>query len=254
MSWLYLPAQVEDCSLPNTCSDGKPSATSKTQPIQSGCSRPGSKTATSTTLQSGATSEPSTEHPGVDAWISSLLASRASPGQQEASTKDKSIPATSGPTPFALLEKSSPRGYYWRTLQSCFIALTNTTDHPTSPASPHSWPPAGTWDNGAAYPLPPLDSNTNGNGCGLLPTPVTRDGASFYVTTYHTALRIMHRKGSTSRQLHWSQYGTVFHDLKKGWANPRFSELMMGWPTGWTDLQPLARARFRQWLQQLGES
>jgi DNA (cytosine-5)-methyltransferase 1 len=29
---------------------------------------------------------------------------------------------------------------------------------------------------------------------------------------------------------------------------PAFVEWMMGWPLGWTDLKPLAMAKFRQWL------
>ena len=113
-----------------------------------------------------------------------------------------------------------------------------------------TWPSWGMWDAGAAYPLVPLDSTTNGDGCGLLPTPVARDGRSFYVTTKETALRVMKRK--PLRQLHWMQFGIVYHDLKKGWANPRFSELMMGWPIGWTDLTPLAMDKFLAWLEEFG--
>lgn len=252
MSWLYLPEQVADYSQPSTFSAGEQSATSKTQSTQSKYSKPGSKTGCSMTLPSGVTLEHSTGDPGVDAWILSLRDSRASPGPQEESIEGKTTLKTYGPTPFALLHKFTPHGFYWRTLQNCFTTLTNTTDHPMWNRSSQTWPATGMWGDGAAYPLPLLDSSTNGNGCGLLPTPVAGDGPSFYVTTYKTALRIMRRKGSTSRQLHWSQYGTVFHGLKKGWANPRFSELMMGWPIGWTDLQPLEKDRFQQWLQQFG--
>jgi hypothetical protein len=108
------------------------------------------------------------------------------------------------------------------------------------------------WDAGAAYRQPTLALSTNGNGCGLLPTPVAKDGASFYVGTLATAQRVWKKTGSSGRQLHWMQYGLVSHALKKGWANPRFSELLMGWPIGWTDLQPLERARFQQWQRSLG--
>jgi hypothetical protein len=108
------------------------------------------------------------------------------------------------------------------------------------------------WDAGAAYRLPTSVSSTNGDGCGLLPTPVAKDGASFYVGTLATAQRVFIKTGSSGRQLHWMQYGIVYHALKKGWANPRFSELLMGLPIGWTDLQPLERRKFRQWLQSPG--
>lgn len=37
-----------------------------------------------------------------------------------------------------------------------------------------------------------------------------------------------------------------------GQLNPTWVEWLMGWPLGWTDLQPLATDRFRSWLQQHG--
>jgi hypothetical protein len=36
--------------------------------------------------------------------------------------------------------------------------------------------------------------------------------------------------------------------------NPEFSEWLMGWPMGWTALEPLAMDRFRQWLNWHGIS
>ncbi len=253
MSWLYLPEQGGGCSPHSTYSDGKPSATSRTETTQCWCSRQGSGMGCSTMRQSGVTLELSTGDRGVEWWIALLLASRASPGPQEEKGKGNTTPATSGLTRFALLERSGQAGFSWKTLQDCFKFPTNGNALLTSSKSAETWPSWGTWDAGAAYRQRPLDTTTNGNGCGLLPTPVTRDGASFYVTTYQTALRIMRKTGSSSRQLHWMQYGVISHGLKKGWANPRFSELMMDWPIGWTDLQPLGRGRFQEWLQQHGD-
>lgn len=252
MSWLYLPEWGEACLQPSGCLGGEPFATSKITPTVSKCSRLESEMVCSTMLPSGVMCERSMGGPGVDAWTSSLRASRASRGPQEGKGQGSLTIATSGLTPFALLEKSGPRGFSWRTPQGCFNFPTNGSGHRTFNRSSATWPGWGMWDDGAAYPLPLLDSSTNGDGCGLLPTPVVRDGKSFYVATKKTALRVMRRTGSVGRQLHWMQYGIVFHGLKKGWANPRFSELMMGWPIGWTDLQLLETARFRQWLQQPG--
>lgn len=39
-----------------------------------------------------------------------------------------------------------------------------------------------------------------------------------------------------------------------GTLNPDWTEWLMGWPIGWTDLKPLATVRFQQWQQQHGES
>ena len=33
------------------------------------------------------------------------------------------------------------------------------------------------------------------------------------------------------------------------WPTVSLVETLMGWPTGWTALQPLATDRFRQWLR-----
>lgn len=35
----------------------------------------------------------------------------------------------------------------------------------------------------------------------------------------------------------------------KGQLNPAWVEWLMGWPIGWTDLEPLEMAKFRSWLQ-----
>lgn len=37
-----------------------------------------------------------------------------------------------------------------------------------------------------------------------------------------------------------------------GQLNPNWVEWLMGWPIGWTDLKPLATAKFQEWLQQHG--
>lgn len=42
-------------------------------------------------------------------------------------------------------------------------------------------------------------------------------------------------------------------DQVGGKLNPDWTEWLMGWPIGWTDLKPLGMARFQSWLQQHGE-
>lgn len=32
-----------------------------------------------------------------------------------------------------------------------------------------------------------------------------------------------------------------------GYLNPEFVEYLMAWPTGWSDLQPLAKDKFQSW-------
>ena len=39
-----------------------------------------------------------------------------------------------------------------------------------------------------------------------------------------------------------------------GWISPLFSETVMEWPIGWTDIAPLEMDKFQQWLHSHGES
>ena len=191
----------------------------------------------------------------IEDWLMSLRqdfpVSRFAPEGDEPVTMTN---ATLGPIPSASLTKSNHNGYFWRIPQSSYLLSESGNVRLTSIPFSETWPQSGMMRDGVVYPLPLWEPNTNGNGCGLLPTPVARDGPSFYVVTKQTALaRIETRKrGGSRRQTHWVQYSTVLHDLKKCWANPRFSELMMGWPIGWTDLKPLDKASFQQWLRRLG--
>jgi hypothetical protein len=47
--------------------------------------------------------------------------------------------------------------------------------------------------------------------------------------------------------------GQKFYASKRA-LNPRFVEWLMGFPIGWTDLQPLATLSFQQWRQQHGDN
>ena len=38
-----------------------------------------------------------------------------------------------------------------------------------------------------------------------------------------------------------------------GALNPLWVEWLMGWPIGWTDLKPLEKDRFQQWLRSFGD-
>jgi hypothetical protein len=38
-----------------------------------------------------------------------------------------------------------------------------------------------------------------------------------------------------------------------GRLNPQWVEWLMGWPIGWTDLEPLEMDRFREWQSQHGD-
>lgn len=74
---------------------------------------------------------------------------------------------------------------------------------------------------------------TSANGFSWLPTPMHTDGTGFSV-----AGAKQYRK-RTRRTMHWIHEAIHFYNLNKGWANPQFSEWIMGLPIGYSALEPL---------------
>lgn len=204
--------------------------------------------------QSGMMSELSTADPGADSLMSLRRAFLASRSACQENSLEVRIPETAGLTPFALLEKSDHKSPSWRIPQISFPFQGNGAGDRTSIPFSETWPESGMTQCGAAYRLPPLEAAINGVEYGLLPTPMARDGKSFYVVSKATSLKRLRalKLGLSKKQLHWMQYSVIYHGLKKGWANPLFSELMMELPIGWTDLQPLEMEKFLLWLRQHG--
>lgn len=65
--------------------------------------------------------------------------------------------------------------------------------------------------------------------------------------------------GSFEQMLELQEQGVITDQERKGMTagnggtlNPPWVEWLMGWPIGWTDLEPLATDKYRQWLQQHG--
>ena len=254
MSWLYLPGQDLDCLPVNGCLDIESCAMSKKIGTELKFSKPELEMDISTMRPSGETLEHSTGNPGVDAWILSLRASRANRSPVEVSGEEKRMSAMDGRIPFALFERYNPRGYFWKTAQTSLTFLENTNSPVISKPLLKSFPKRGIWVHGVVYRLPAWERYTKGSGCGLLPTPVKGDGKSFYVATRRSAERVLRKDyGASSAQMHWMMYGVISQDLKKGWANPAFGELMMGCPIGWSDLKPLGMGKFQQWLDSHGD-
>ena len=171
MSWLYLPEQEVDYSQPNGNSVGERSAMSKKNRIASKSSKRGSKTAGSMRRRSGMMLEHSTAGRGVDAWILSLRASRASRSAEPEKCWLTATSAICGRIPFASLAKFSLNGFYWKTSQHSFPGLTDTLDRYSA-----RWPKSGLMRGGDVYRLPRLERHTNGSAYSLWLTPTANDG------------------------------------------------------------------------------
>ncbi len=111
----------------------------------------------------------------------------------------------------------------WKTSQRCLIE--------TWERFAGAWPKSGMMQNGQLYPLAPLVRHTCDNECSLWPTPTaSMDGRGFGIPLHDRTGR--YKKSTVSR----------VHALvgEHGWRiHPSFTETLMGFPLGWTEIEPL---------------
>lgn len=142
---------------------------------------------------------------------------------------------------FARLDLS---GCSWRTPQCSFLE--------DSEQFLETWPRSGLMRHGQCFPLPMLEPHTSGKESGLWPTPVKTDG--FAVGWCQTSIERKERgetRPSGAKIGTGLKYfrGTEKH-LRGGYPSPTLTEWLMGWPTKWTDLQPLETDKYQEWQQQ----
>lgn len=99
------------------------------------------------------------------------------------------------------------------------------------PLSLVTLPKSGMMQNGVVFLPQKSEPTTKGIACGyLLPTPTchnAKEGAYPAEYTRNTPTLATHVGGK---------------------IHPGFTERMMGWPIGWTDLEPLGMDKFQEWL------
>ena len=177
---------------------------------------------------------------------------------------------------FARLDRDA---FMWRTHQ---FSLLGGLDEFSE-----TWPRSGLMLNGECWELPMLVQTTNANESGYWPTPAKSDTSNRKVpaklhTTKTGSLKhvgkdgtlslirlsqaVKYRTPNASDARKWSnqseeerrakgQQVRLGHQLGAGGLlNPEWVEWLMGWPIGWTALQPLEMDKFREWQQQHGRS
>ena len=233
-------------------------------------------------FQSGTTLKPSTESLGVESQTSCAEDSHArtsAQAEQELElTGRKADFGWKWPVSFA---KFSHQSFSWRTPQcSLFEDLTECLV---------IWPKWGLMRNGECWELP-MPSGlrelryliTKGfDALSRLPTPTVfgnynRKGAS--KTSGDGLATVLKRLPTPTVQdglcrtppnrPHYTAKGTLRHLNPQGFEsqcrlqqqitdggpmNPEWVEWFMGWPIGWTALNPLATDKFRQWLNSHGK-
>lgn len=279
MSWLFSRALVEEYSAAS-CSGGELCAPSSGSPTPAAYYWPDKTTGHSRLSRFGMTSEPLTESRGAELLTLFLAASRArTSAQPEAAPGLTAHEADSGQKWRGSFAKYDPATRSWKTHQ--FSLLGDCTEFS------ETWPRWGSMRNGECWERPMSERPTGENESGLWPTPTCGGGGQTlsegttpqgktpegrkqtvclerYVqqverkvwptptATAHKGWSKNHNRASTDDRLDYTVEREASESGSIGRLNPQFVEWLMGWPIGWTELQPLETDRFREWLQQHG--
>lgn len=198
-------------------------------------------------------------------WLMSLPAdSPASHSVAQAKDSEQTTPETCGPPrsmPFASFDRDSVS---WRTSQLSLLSR-------TSELFSETWPKAGMVCAGAAYRLRKWERRIIEIGSGYVPTPRANENGDYqydrgdkskprptlagWVKMWPTP-RASDGMISKLRSKNTEHKGrledAIALESPGGYLSPMWVEWLMGWPIGWTGLEPLGMDKFQQWLQQHG--
>ena len=188
-------------------------------------------------FQYGTTCEHSTADPGADllTWYLAAFPARTSPPVAATAV----LPAQNlayGSRCSASSTNAARHSYMLKTAPACGNISTEL---------PASWPAWGMIVGGVLSALNIAAPLINGTGSGsLLPTPTAGDAKASGSRNMgpRSAARMMSLTDAALGD------GGQGRRPGAGFLNPSWVEWLMGWPIGWTDLQPLATDKYQRWL------
>jgi hypothetical protein len=222
MSWLYSQALVVEY-LGANFSDGEQSAPLSGSPTPQAYCAPDKMTGFSKLSRYGMTYKPLTESHGEELLTLYLADFRAKTlAQQEKGQELTEQGQDSGKKWQGWLAKYDPDLSLWKTAQCSLI-----TD---SEECLETYPISGLMRDGQLWEQTRLALNTTETEYGLLPTPTARDFNGHTITKKRPKgfNKVLPNVFKLEFQLHGQCY-----------PHPTFSEEVMLWPVGWTDLKPL---------------
>lgn len=174
----------------------------------------------------------------------------------------KAPEADCGPKLSDWLASYDPITSSWRTLQRCFLAQAESQVDGLAEFS-ETWPSAGMMQNGKTYRQQPWARLTLENGRGLLPTPRKNDSQKrgnfnaeelrngFPAAVKRLFLPTIGKsdpKGASRKRFLGSDHfrgakmseGLRTCETDPTYLHPSFAEAVMGFPIGWTELEPVA--------------
>jgi hypothetical protein len=238
MSWHYSQALAAAYSA-GFSADSAPCAPWKSSQRLEPSSCEGRTMEASNHSRSGMMCEPSMESRGVDWWMSLLAASRAKTSQS-VGTESESTATEAGCGPNIV--ESSVRfdlaSHSWKTHQCLW-----EEDLPESSVILPRW---GMMLGGELWEVQPLAPAWRVKDFGSsLQRPTASDGKRFAQYRLASLVRPHHPNGNLAEQL--AQRG-----MRR--LTPECAEILMHWPEGWTDSEPLETGKIRSWLRSRGNS
>lgn len=255
MSWLFSRALVAAFS-GDDCSAGGLSVQSNSTSMPEAFLWRGKTMEPFTPSQSGMTSVPLMGGHGEVLLTSyreaSLAKTSAEPEPEQESTE---LEAASGARWRALFSKYNHDTSSWRTAQCSLLG--------DSDEFSETWPRWGSMRNGESFlrPIPALPICASESG--LWQTPVADDAIERVKGKYNSRgepkLSAQVKLAPTPvasdtgfRKERYAQGGTALSTFVGGHLNPDWEEWLMGWPIGWSALEPLETAKYQEWQQQHG--
>lgn len=243
MSWHYVnwPCSLgqEEASWEAGSSDGPPDALLRLIPTAAPCSSHDSETEPCPHSPYGTTVRPSMDDHGEDRSTSCLEDSlvRTFPSTEKAQGCLGTDLDLDGKTSPVSSEKLDPRTPSLRT------AVTSGPKVLTKCSK--TLPTWGMMRDGVLSVVPTLAPHIDAIECGSWATP-----------TVATAQRLHWGFSQTGRRRYGAEIEkNMRHDFSTyGKPTPEPFEWLMGWPIGWTDLNPLATDKFQAWLRLHGRS
>ena len=216
--------------------------------------------------------------------MSSQAVSHAKTFQLPAASQElaKAQEADCGPKSCDLLASYDQATSSWRTLQTCLVAQAKNEAGGLAEYS-ETWPSAGMMRNGKTFQRQPWALPIVEKESGLLPTPsksdpmlerraatakaphVTRNGTvrngpsnlGFPATVRYIFLPTLGKnepKGASSKRFRGSEHfrgakmseGLRICETDPTYLHPSFAEAAMGFPIGWTELEPVGTQSFHK--------
>jgi hypothetical protein len=235
MSWLFSQALAGEY-LGGTSLDGEQSVQLSGNPTQQAYCAPDKMTVFSRLSRFGMTYKPLTEDRGEELLTLYREGFLAKTCQQREQEPDLTAPNQGcGNTWHGWLAKFDPDSFSWKTAQCSLI-----TD---SDESLETYPRSGMTVDGLLWEQTRSERNTTETEFGLLPTPTARDFNG------HTITR---KRPKGFNKVLPNVFKLEFQLQGQCYPHPTFSEGLMLWPVGWTDLKPLETDKFQKWLDEHG--